>query len=189
MEICEQYHLELIEDAAESLGSLYKNEHTGNFGKVSALSFNGNKVITTGGGGAIVTNDPILAQRAKHLTTTAKMPHSWKYVHDEVGYNYRLPNLNAALGCAQLEQLPRFLEQKRMLAQRYQRAFADVSGICFFVEPPFARSNYWLNVLLLDDVYASQRDNVLQVTNAHGIMTRPAWSLLQIGRASCRERV
>lgn len=175
---CTRYHLEIIEDAAESLGSLYKGKHTGNWGRVSALSFNGNKVITTGGGGAILTNDSELAQLAKHLTTTARIPHPWELSHDMVGYNYRLPNINAALGCAQLECLPSFLENKRALAERYQTAFSGVSGVSFFSEPGFARSNYWLNVLLIDDQHADKRDNVLRMATESGIQTRPAWTLM-----------
>jgi perosamine synthetase len=177
-EVCARFHIALIEDAAESLGSFYKGRHTGNLGRVSALSFNGNKVITTGGGGAILTNDEELGRLAKHLTTTAKVPHRWAFNHDAVGYNYRMPNLNAALGCAQLEQLPEFLAQKRRLAERYADALADVSGIRLVREPDFASSNYWLNVLLIDEAHATERDDILAVTNDNGIMTRPAWTLM-----------
>jgi len=177
-EVCARYRLDLVEDAAESLGSWYKGEHTGNRGRVSALSFNGNKIITTGGGGAILTNDEELGRLAKHLTTTAKLPHRWEFNHDQMGYNYRMPNLNAALGCAQLEQLPNFLKRKRVLAERYQEAFSSVPGVTYFLEPEFARSNYWLNVLLLDKELAWERDNVLDITNNKGIMTRPAWTLM-----------
>jgi perosamine synthetase len=177
-EVCERFKLEMIEDAAESLGSFYKGRHTGSHGRVSALSFNGNKVITTGGGGAILTNDESLADRAKHLTTTAKVPHRWEFVHDMVGYNYRLPNINAALGCAQLEELPGFLKQKRALAEKYEQAFVGIEGVRFFTEPEFGRSNYWLNVLLLDEVCAGERDSLLALTNDSGVMTRPAWTLL-----------
>ncbi len=159
IEVCIKYQLELIEDAAESLGSYYKGRHTGNWGKISALSFNGNKVVTTGGGGAILTNDINIAKQAKHITTTAKLPHKWNFNHDQVGYNYRLPNINAALGCAQLEQLPTFLEKKRSLAEQYQRAFNLIKGITFFTEPEFAKSNYWLNVLLLDRENSHYRDS------------------------------
>ncbi len=177
-DICKEYKIEMIEDAAESLGSYYKGAHTGNRGKLSILSFNGNKTITTGGGGAIITNDEALGKLAKHLTSTAKIPHRWEYRHDEIGYNFRLPNINAALGCAQMEQLPKFLEQKRRLAERYQNAFQDIEGIKFFTEPPFARSNYWLNILLLDTAVSDKRDEVLEKTNDNGIMTRPAWTLM-----------
>lgn len=177
-ELCQRFKIELVEDAAEALGSYYKGHHTGNWGRMSALSFNGNKVVTTGGGGAILTNDENLAKLAKHITTTAKLPHKWEFYHNMVGYNYRLPNINAALGCAQLEQLPDFLEKKRALAQRYMEALKGVAGIRFFVEPEFARSNYWLNSLLLDEEAAKERDAFLELTNNQGIMTRPAWILM-----------
>ena len=177
-EVCGRFGIELIEDAAESLGSFYKGRHTGNWGRLSAVSFNGNKIITTGGGGAILTNDEELAARAKHLTTTAKVPHRWEFNHDMTGYNYRLPNLNAALGCAQLELLPGFLADKRRLAERYSAAFAGVAGLRFVTEPPFAGSNYWLNALLLDEELACERDALLALTNDAGIMTRPAWTLM-----------
>lgn len=178
IEICEQYRIELIEDAAESLGSFYKGRHTGNVGRLSALSFNGNKVMTTGGGGAILTNDEELGRLAKHLTTTAKVPHQWEFNHDMIGYNYRMPNINAALGCAQLEQLHGFLTSKRDLAERYRQAFTDIPGIRFFSEPANSKSNYWLNTLLLDEECAGQRDALLKATNDAGIMTRPAWTLM-----------
>jgi perosamine synthetase len=178
LDVCERFKLVLIEDAAESLGSYYKGRHTGQWGKLSALSFNGNKVITTGGGGAILTNDEELGSLAKHLTTTAKVPHKWEFRHDMVGYNYRLPNLNAALGCAQLEQLPGFLQRKRALAEDYRKEFAGVNGVQFFSEPVHAQSNYWLNALLLDDVNCDKRDELLALTNNSGIMTRPSWTLM-----------
>ena len=177
--VCGQFGLTLIEDAAESLGSFYKGKHTGNWGKLSALSFNGNKTITTGGGGAILTNDEDLGSMAKHLTTTAKVPHEWEFRHDRIGYNYRLPNINAALGCAQLEQLPAFLKRKRLLAERYRTVFSKMEGLRFFIEPEFARSNYWLNTLLLDATCAGELENVLRLANRNGIMARPAWTLLQ----------
>jgi perosamine synthetase len=176
VELCNRWNLVLVEDAAESLGSYYKGKHTGNFGRLAALSFNGNKVLTTGGGGAILTNDESLGKMAKHLTTTAKVPHRWEFFHDATGYNYRLPNINAALGCAQLEQLPRFLEQKRDLAILYRDAFQEVHGVRFFTEQPFATSNYWLNTLILAPPFAGARDDVLEMTNNNGIMTRPAWT-------------
>ena len=176
--VCEQFSLVMIEDAAESLGSFYKGRHTGQWGRMATLSFNGNKTITTGGGGALLTDDDALADRAKHLTTTGKRPHPWAYEHDAVAYNYRLPNLNAALGCAQLEQLDKFLAQKRQLAARYQNAFADIDGVRFVTEPSFAQSNYWLNALLLDEDYAEERDQLLVVSNDQGIMTRPVWKLM-----------
>jgi len=176
--VCEEYKLIMIEDAAESLGSFYKGKHTGNWGKLSILSFNGNKTITTGGGGAIITNDEDLGKLAKHLTTTAKIPHRWEFSHDHIGYNYRLPNINAAIGCAQMEQLPGFLEKKRALSTRYQKAFQTIKGIRFYTEPSNSKSNYWLNVLLLDKADIKQRDDILERTNDAGILTRPAWILL-----------
>jgi len=175
-EVCARFGLPLIEDAAESLGSHYKGRHTGNHGRLAILSFNGNKTVTTGGGGAILTNDRALAAEARHLTTTAKTPHQWEYSHDRAGFNYRLPNLNAALGCAQMEQLPELLTQKRRLAGAYDAAFAGRNGVRFFREPAFARSNYWLNALLLDRDVADERDAVLERTNERQFMTRPAWT-------------
>lgn len=177
-EVCDRFQIAMVEDAAESLGSLYRGEHTGTFGLCSSLSFNGNKTITTGGGGAILTDDADIAQRAKHLTTTAKKDHRWEYYHDRTGYNYRMPNLNAALGCAQLERLPSFLERKRVLANRYAREFASVSGVTFVDEPEYAQSNFWLNTILLDAQYATERDAVLSETNDTGYMTRPTWQLM-----------
>lgn len=178
MDVAQKFCLEVVEDAAESLGSFYKERHTGNWGKVSALSFNGNKIITTGGGGAILTNDEELGKLAKHLTTTAKTPHKWAYYHDTTGYNYRLPNINAALGCAQLEQLPQFIEKKRELAKYYQNAFLSINGVTIFEEPYFGKSNYWLNVLLLDSSKVHLRDELLKLTHEEGILTRPAWDLM-----------
>jgi perosamine synthetase len=176
--LAHDFHLQLIEDAAESLGSTVGGQHTGTFGLMGTLSFNGNKTITTGGGGAILTNDLELGKRAKHLTTTAKLPHRWNFVHDEVGFNYRLPNLNAALGCAQLEQLPGFLRDKRRLFEQYQAAFANVPSVHLVAEPPGCSSNYWLQTLLLDASHADQRDAVLVATNDAGLMTRPIWALM-----------
>jgi perosamine synthetase len=178
VEVCEQFGLVLIEDAAESLGSFYKERHTGNWGKMATLSFNGNKIVTTGGGGALLVNDEEIGRQAKHLTTTAKVAHRWEYFHDRVGYNYRLPNLNAAVGCAQMEQLPDFVQRKRDLAARYEEEFRSVEGVRFFKEPTFARSNYWLNVLLLDEEHADQRDELLGRTNDLQVSTRPAWTLM-----------
>ncbi|NTV49361.1 MAG: LegC family aminotransferase [Geobacteraceae bacterium] len=178
VEVCQRFDITLIEDAAESLGSLYKGRHTGQWGLLSALSFNGNKTITTGGGGAILTNDEELGRLAKHITTTAKVPHRWEFNHDMVGYNYRMPNINAAIGCAQLEQLPGFLAAKRDLAERYHQAFTGIPGIRFFSEPANSRSNYWLNTLLLDEECAGQRNALLEATNDTGVMTRPAWTLM-----------
>ena len=178
IQVCGEYGLKLIEDAAESLGSYYKNIHTGKFGRLAALSFNGNKIVTTGGGGAVLTDDEDLYWKAKHLTTTAKVPHPWAFLHDEVGYNYRMPNINAALGCAQLEQIDRFLCLKRALAGEYQKAFSGMSGIRFFTEPSYAKSNYWLNTLILSEENTPLRDLILEETNRQGIQTRPAWTLM-----------
>ena len=173
--ICAEYGIPVVEDAAESLGSYCNGRHTGTFGQMGTLSFNGNKIITTGGGGMIVTDDAELARRAKHITTTAKIPHPFEFVHDEVGYNYRMPNLNAALGCAQMEQLERFLVIKRGLAAEYAAFFAD-HGVGFVTEPPGCRSNYWLNAVVLES--AEHRDVFLAQSNAAGVMTRPAWRLM-----------
>jgi perosamine synthetase len=176
--LAERWHLVLIEDAAESLGAYYKGRHTGNVGHVAALSFNGNKVVTTGGGGAVLTNDPVLGKRAKHLTTTARVPHRWNFLHDEVGYNYRLPNLNAALGCAQLESLPSFIARKRELAARYEAAFAGVAGLRFLRESAETQGNYWLNAIVLEPAQAPQRDDLLAALNDAGYMSRPLWTLM-----------
>ena len=179
--LSERWRLPLIEDAAASLGSFYKGKHTGTFGVAGALSFNGNKVITTGGGGAVLVQDAALAERAHHLSTTAKRAHPWAFEHDEVGFNYRLPSLNAALGCAQLEQLPNFLKYKRALASFYRDLFADLGeqfGVQSFVEPSGATSNYWLNVLLLPSEQAHLRDVILAGAHQQGILARPAWHLL-----------
>ena len=176
--VARRWKLVLIEDAAESLGSTYHGRHTGNIGLLSALSFNGNKVVTTGGGGAVLTNDAELGRRAKHLTTTARAPHRWNFLHDEVGYNYRLPNLNAALGCAQLERLPNMVERKRRLAQRYETAFAGVAGVSFLREPPGTSSNYWLNAIVLDATHQGRRDELLGALNDAGYMSRPLWTLM-----------
>ena len=173
--ICDEFNIPLIEDAAESLGSFYQGKHTGAFGKLSALSFNGNKIITTGGGGMIITDDEALAKRAKHITTTAKQPHPYEFVHDEIGYNYRLPNINAALGCAQMESLPRLLKSKRHIAKAYDEFFSD-RHLKFVKEPPLASSNYWLNTLVLEDRQA--RDNFLKDLNEAGVMSRPVWRLM-----------
>jgi perosamine synthetase len=171
-QICDDYRIELVEDAAESLGSLYKNRHTGIVGKLSAVSFNGNKIITSGGGGMILTDDDTLATRAKHITTTAKVPHRWAFDHDEIGFNYRMPNLNAALGVAQLEELPTIVDNKRWVAQQYQE-WGRKYGMTFTVEPANTRSNYWLNVVVTED--RKQRDELLEMTNNNNVMTRPAW--------------
>lgn len=173
--VCNEYGISVVEDAAESLGSTFKGKYTGTFGQMGIFSFNGNKTITCGGGGAIVTNDEALAKRAKHSTTAAKVPHRWEFVHDEVGYNYRMPNLNAALACAQLEQIDGYLENKRELAKAYKAYFATL-GMSFVSEPEEARSNYWLNALILPD--RELRDAFLTETNDSGVMTRPIWRLM-----------
>lgn len=173
--LCDEYGIPVVEDAAESLGSYVGSKHTGTFGKLATLSFNGNKVITTGGGGMIITNDEALARRAKHLTTTAKVPHPYEFVHDEVGYNYRLPNLNAALGCAQMERLPEMLAIKAGVARRYAEFF-DGSGVRFVQPIEAATANWWLNAIVLEDEAA--RDALLEFTNAQGVMTRPIWRLM-----------
>lgn len=175
MGVCKEYSISLIEDAAESLGSYNEGKHTGTFGLLGAFSFNGNKIITTGGGGMVVTDNEELAKKAKHMTTTAKIPHSWEYDHDMVGYNYRLPNLNAALGCAQMELLPKFLKRKRQLANEYERFFNDREMI-FVRETEGNTSNYWLNAIILDSL--EDRNDFLQETNSQGIMTRPVWKLM-----------
>lgn len=174
--ICEEYHIELVEDAAESIGSKYKGIHTGLFGKVGALSFNGNKTITTGGGGMLLFMDEGLGALAKHLTTQAKVPHRWEFKHDHIGYNYRMPNINAALGCAQLEHLDEFIADKRATAAAYDEYFKNVDDINFFTEPADSFSNYWLNVVILKNRDAQQQ--FLQETNDNGVMTRPIWELM-----------
>lgn len=173
LEVCEKYNLVLVEDAAESLGSYYKGKHTGGFGKVGAISFNGNKIITTGGGGAIVTDDDQLADYAKHLTTTAKVPHRWEYVHDEIGYNYRMPNINAALGCAQLEKLPLLLERKRELVNKYKELVSKIDGVQLFTDSAHSKSNYWLQTMILNDTL--NRNEILDFLNDNGVMCRPIW--------------
>ena len=173
--ICEEYNIVLIEDAAESIGSYYKSKHTGTFGLLGTFSFNGNKTITCGGGGAIITNDEALAKRAKYLTTQAKVPHRWEFVHDEIGYNYRMPNLNAALMCAQLEQLNSFIENKRELAIAYSNFF-EQTDMKFVLEPLDSKANYWLCAILLKD--KTVRNDFLEFTNNNGVMTRPVWALM-----------
>jgi len=178
LSISKDFNITLVEDAAESLGSYYFGQHTGTFGVLGTLSFNGNKTVTTGGGGAILTNDDGLARHAKHITTTAKIPHAWEYVHDEIGYNYRMPNINAALGCAQLEQLPRKLESKRNLFIAYQNAISEINGITIVKEPENCKSNYWLQTLKLNNFSMELRDKVLEKTNKAGYVTRPSWNLI-----------
>jgi len=174
-DICNQYNIFLIEDAAESVGSFYKDKHTGTFGQVGVMSFNGNKIITAGGGGCIITDDEALAKKAKYLTTTAKVPHKWNFNHDIVGYNYRMPNLNAALLVAQLENLDNFISSKRKLANVYE-TFFNSNNYVFVKEPMDSKSNYWLNSILLKN--KQQRDEFLDETNSSGIMTRPIWILM-----------
>ncbi|WP_297791910.1 LegC family aminotransferase [uncultured Marinobacter sp.] len=182
--VTRRWNIALIEDAAESLGSYYKGQHTGTFGVLGTLSFNGNKIMTTGGGGMILTGEA-LETRAKHLTTTAKKPHPFEYIHDELGYNYRLPNLNAALGCAQMEQLETFIEAKRALAGSYEGLFSG-TNLEFVKEPAECRSNYWLNAVICDD--KAHRDELLEATNQQGVMTRPIWALMNhlVMYQSCR---
>ncbi|MDR2026995.1 MAG: LegC family aminotransferase [Prevotellaceae bacterium] len=176
VEICNELHIELVEDAAESIGSFYKGKHTGTFGKVGVLSFNGNKTITAGGGGMLLFQDKKLGVYAKHLTTQAKIPHRWEFVHDRIGYNYRMPNINAALGCAQMENLDKILSNKRKTAMKYKEYFKTVEGIDFFDEPENCLSNFWLNAIILKNIEA--RDEFLQYSNDNGVMTRPVWTLM-----------
>lgn len=178
LSIAKDFNIVMVEDAAESLGSKYHDQHTGTFGLIGTLSFNGNKTITTGGGGAILTNDYEIARRAKHITTTAKLPHAWEFIHDEIGYNYRLPNINAALGCAQLEQLPAKLTAKRNLFKQYSEAFTLIEGAKLFVEPAHCRSNYWLQTIMLNVDQTHEREAILRATNEAGFMTRPVWRLM-----------
>ena len=175
---CAPFGLPVVEDAAQALGSYYKGKHTGTLGRLGALSFNGNKIVTTGGGGAVLTNDISLGKMAKHVSTTARLTHPWHFSHDEVGYNYRLPNINAALGCAQLEQLPQFLAAKRKLSERYMQEFQGFPGMRFIREPDYGQSNYWLNSMMLDRDVSGWRDRLLEATNQQGIGTRPVWVLL-----------
>lgn len=176
VEVCKEWHIELVEDAAESLGSFYKGKHTGTFGKVGAISFNGNKTITTGGGGMLLFMDEKLGEFAKHLTTQAKVSHRWEFVHDHIGYNYRMPNINAAIGCAQMEHLEEFVLNKRETAAKYAEFFKDMEDIEFFTEPTDCRANYWLNAVILKDKEAQLK--FLQQTNDNGVMTRPIWELM-----------
>lgn len=175
VEICGKYRLNVVEDAAESMGSFYRNRHTGTFGNIGVLSFNGNKILTTGGGGMLIFQNEELAKRAKHLTTQAKISHPWEFDHDLTGYNYRLPNINAALGLAQLENLEKFVESKRRIALSYHEYFQSL-GIRYSEELPFSKSNYWLNCIMLSD--KNERDHFLEISNRNGVMTRPAWKLM-----------
>lgn len=175
LKVCNKWNIPIVEDAAEAIGSEYNGKPVGQFGKIGVFSFNGNKIVTSGGGGAIVTNDLEIGKRAKHLTTTAKVPHPFEYVHDEIGYNFRMPNLNAALACAQLENLNEFVENKRKLADRYASYFFE-NGIKFRTELPETKANYWLMCLELED--KKERDSILDFTNRNGVMTRPIWQLI-----------
>jgi perosamine synthetase len=176
LEVAKKYKIEVVEDAAESLGSFYKGKQTGTFGKLGTISFNGNKIITTGGGGMIITDDEELAQQAKHLTTTAKVQHKWEYVHDQIGYNYRMPNLNAAFGCAQLQRLPEFLQSKRDLFEKYCELLSGLGSIRLLNEPIECSSNYWLQTIVLDEPDEGLRDMILTGLNDAGLMSRPAWT-------------
>lgn len=178
IELCAKYNLKLIEDAAEGIGSYYKGQHVGTFGISGVISFNGNKTITTGGGGVLITNDYETAKMAKHLSTTAKMPHEWEYEHDEIGFNYRMPNINAALGCSQLEQISKLLQFKRTLFNRYKTEFDKYTGFSIKEEPKNCKSNYWLQTLLLDNPDKSVLKKLLITTNQNNISTRPVWNLL-----------
>ena len=176
VEVCKNWNIELVEDAAESIGSFYKGKHTGTFGKVGAISFNGNKTNTTGGGGMLLLYAEELARHAKHLTTQAKVPHRWEFRHDHIGYNYRMPNINAALGCAQMEHLEEYVLNKRETAEKYAEFFKGIEGVEFFEEPADCRANYWLNVVILKDKEAQLK--FLEYTNDNGVMTRPIWELM-----------
>jgi len=179
-QVCDRYHITFIEDAAEAIGTLYKGKHVGNHGLISTLSFNGNKAITTGGGGAILTNDDEIADKARRLTDTAKVPHRWMRAHDLIGFNYRMTNMNAALGCAQLEKLDVIVEQKRNLAAAYEKAFTSLAGVTVFSETSVCKSNYWLNTIILDPEHADQRDAILEATNDAGLRTQPAWTPMHL---------
>jgi perosamine synthetase len=178
VEIAEKFKLILIEDAAESLGSTYKNQHAGTFGKLGILSFNGNKIITTGGGGAVLTDDEELAQKVRHMSTTAKLPHRWAYIHDQVGYNYRMPNINAALGCAQLEQIDFFISEKKRLFVAYKNALKNIPELCLLEDSQDCISNHWLQALMLKEEVAHLRDDLLDLLNSQGIGSRPIWTLM-----------
>jgi aminotransferase in exopolysaccharide biosynthesis len=173
--LCAEHGVTLIEDSAEAMGSFFQGKHAGTFGHIGVLSFNGNKTITTGGGGMVITDDEAVAKRIRHITTTAKVPHRWEFFHDELGYNYRLTNVNAAIGVAQMEQLDRYIASKRSIAARYADFFGN-GPISHFAEPADCRSNYWLNAILLND--RAERDAFLAYTNDHGVMSRPAWTLM-----------
>ena len=178
LEAAEEFSLTVIEDAAEGLGSLLGDKHVGTFAQAGVLSFNGNKIVTTGGGGAVITDDEELAKKARHLSTTARVSHPWEFEHDEVGFNYRMPNINAALGVAQLSKLGEFVRAKRALADVYATAFSGIDSVSFVSEPDGATSNYWLNSLILDDSVVAERDSIIETAQAEGLQLRPAWKLL-----------
>jgi len=178
VKIAKKFNLIVIEDAAEALGSFYKKKHLGTFGDVGCLSFNGNKIITTGGGGMVITNKKILAKKIKHLTTTAKLKHKWEYIHDEIGYNFRMPNLNAALGLAQFENIHTFLKAKRTLFKKYYNVFNKIKGISLYKEPKNANSNYWLQTLILNKNHSSLKNKILKESHKQLIYIRPVWKLI-----------
>lgn len=185
IEVCNQYGLSVVEDAAESLGSFYKNKHTGTFGKIGVISFNGNKIVTTGGGGVILTNDVELGRKIKHLTTQAKIPHQWEFFHDEIGYNYRMPNVNAAIGLAQMENIQKFIASKRTIAKLYQQFFKSI-GIDYFTEPIDSVSNYWLNLIFFKN--REERNDFLSYSNNNEVTTRPVWTLMHKLPMFCNEQ-
>ena len=178
MSVANEFTIDVIEDAAEALGSWRNSTHAGSFGLAGMISFNGNKIVTTGGGGAIITNDEKFAMKLRHLSTTAKLKHQWRFRHDMPGYNLRMPNVNAAIGCAQMEQLQGFIQAKRRLSARYRQKFEQIKGVRLLNEPESCESNYWLNTLILDAEFTSLRDEILDYTNKNGFGTRPAWDLL-----------
>lgn len=180
LEIANEYGLKVIEDAAESLGSTYKDKHTGNFGLMGVLSFNGNKIVTTGGGGAIVTNDEIIAERATHITKTSRIISKWDFVHDEVGFNYRMPNLNAALGLGQIEGIGEKIKKKRALFLKYREAIKDIDGVRMLEEPRTSKSNYWLQALVLENSTPANLESILNLFNDRGLSARPIWRLLPL---------
>lgn len=180
LEICNEFNILLIEDAAESLGSYFEDKHTGTFGTAGIISFNGNKTITTGGGGMVLTNSAEIASRARHLITTAKVPHAWEYIHDAVGYNFRLPNLNAALGVAQMKSLESIVKMQRRLYEKYATELRDVSGVSLLSEPGDSRSNFWLQAIILDRGHEGSRDEILEIFHSDGLKVRPAWRPLHM---------
>ena len=178
IKIAKKYNLIVVEDAAEALGSFHKKKHLGTFGDTGCISFNGNKIITTGGGGAVITNKKKIANKIKHLTTTAKLKHKWEYIHDEIGYNYRMPNINAALGLAQIQNIKTFLKAKRILFKKYFKAFHNITGVTLYKEPKYASSNYWLQTLILDKRNINLKNKILKEAHKRSIHARPAWKLI-----------